>query len=186
VYGALAGLRESDLRLWCLSALEMAGLIEVTKDAAGAITAIEERVGVAEPVLEQASTVWEGFNPSRAERCAIASSDHLAYAPLAESDHRAMLEAEGYEEQLQNRALNALTGVGILRREHSVALNEDVLYSPYVWGTEAVDIAEFMSKLPPNGRCWPSSRASRPNGQARPSRRSTQANGSSPARRRSA
>ena len=152
VFGALAGLRESDLRMWCLAALEGAGLIEQTNDSAGTITAIEERVGVAEPVLEQAATVWEGFNPSRVERCAVTSSDHLSYAPLTESDHRAMLQAEGYEETLQNRAFKALTGVGILRRERSLTLGEDVLYSPYVWGTEAVDIAEFMSRLPPNER----------------------------------
>jgi hypothetical protein len=152
LYGGLAGLRESDLRLWCLGALEKAGLLETSRDTSGRITEVEERVGVAEPVLEQVATVWEGFTPSRAERCAIASSDHLAYAPLAESDHRAMLEVEGYDEPLQNRALKALAGVGILRRERSLALNEDVLYSPYVWGTEAVDIAEFMKRLPPNER----------------------------------
>lgn len=152
IFGGLSGLRESDLRLWCLDALENAGLIEASKDTSGEITEVEERVGVAEPVLGQAATVWEGFNPSSVERCAIASSDHLAYAPLAESDHRAMLEAEGYNESLQNRALKALTGVGILRRERSLTLKEDVLYSPYVWGTEAVDIAEFMKRLPPNER----------------------------------
>ena len=152
IYGELAGLRESDLRMWCLDMLERAGLIEVSRDSSGAITEVEERVGVAEPVLDQAATVWEALGPSRAERCAISSSDHLAYAPLAESNHRAMLEAEGFEEPLQNRAFKALAGVGILRRERSIALNEDVLYSPYVWGTEAVDIAEFMSKLPPNER----------------------------------
>jgi hypothetical protein len=152
IYGELAGLRESDLRLWCFGALESAGLIEVSKDSSDAIADIEERVGVAEPVLEQAANLWESLAPSSAERCAISSSDHLAYAPLVESDHRAMLEAEGFEESLQNRAFRALQGVGILRRERSLALGEDVLYSPYVWGTEAVDIAEFMKKLPPNER----------------------------------
>lgn len=152
IYGELCGLRESDLHMWCLRALENAGLIEVGHGPDDSITEIEERVGVAEPVLEQAASVWEGLNPSRAERCAIASSDHLSYAPLAESAHRGMLEAEGFEESLQDRALRALEGVGILRRERSIALNEDVLYSPYVWGTEAVDIAEFMSKLPSNER----------------------------------
>lgn len=152
VYGKLAGLRESDLRLWCLRALEDVGMIEVARTSSGEIVEVEERVGVAEPVLEQAATVWEGFTPGTPERCAISSSDHLAYAPLAESDHRGMLSAEGFDEAVQNSALTALEGVGILRREHSVALNEAVFYSPYVWGTEAVDIAEFMKKLPPNER----------------------------------
>jgi hypothetical protein len=152
LYGELAALRESDLRMWCLKALEASGLIEVTRDVTGAPTTIEEQVGVAAPILEQAADVWESFGPGRAERCAIASTDHLSYAPLAESDHRAMLEAEGFEESLQDRAFRALRGVGILRSERSVALREDVLYSPYVWGSEAVEIAEFMRKLPPNER----------------------------------
>ena len=79
-------------------------------DTSGQITEVEERVGVAAPVLVQAAEVWEGFAPSGAERCAIASSDHLAYAPLTESDHRGMLDAEGYDESLQNRAFKALAG----------------------------------------------------------------------------
>lgn len=56
IYGELAGLRESDLRIWCLDMLENAGLIEVSRDSSGAITEIEERVGVAEPVLDQAAS----------------------------------------------------------------------------------------------------------------------------------
>jgi hypothetical protein len=152
VYAQLAGLRESDLRLWVLQALESADLIDVSRNVNGFPTEIEERVGVAAPVLEQAATVWESFGPNEAERCAIASSDHLAYAPMAEPDHRAALDAEGFGESVQNRALKALEGVGVLRRIHSVALGEDVLYSPYVWGTEALDIAEFMANLPANER----------------------------------
>jgi len=151
LYASMSGLRESDLRLWCLPALVKAGLIDTTSRE-GQIIEIEERVGVAAPVLDQAAEVWEGFGPSMTERCALASSDHLAYAPMAESDHRAMLEVEGYDEPIQTRALKALGGVNILRRERSIALGEDVLYSPYVWGTEAVDIAEFMKQLPVNER----------------------------------
>lgn len=151
VYASMSGLRESELLTSSLPALVDAGLIEITRRE-GAIVEIEERVGVAAPVLEQAAEVWEGFAPALNERCAIASSDHLAYAPMAEADHRAMLDAEGYDELVQNRALRALAGVNILRRERSIALNDDVLYSPYVWGTEAVNIAEFMSQLPPNER----------------------------------
>jgi hypothetical protein len=151
-YAELTALRESDLRLWCLPALERAGLAEVVRDTAGAIIELEEQVGVAAPVLEQAAGIWEAFEPNSRERCAISSSDHLSFAPMTESDHRAMLAAEGFEESVQDRALRALAGVGILRRERSIALGEDVLYSPYVWGTEAVNIAEFMRRLPPNER----------------------------------
>jgi hypothetical protein len=94
----------------------------------------------------------EGFDPSDAERCALESSDHLAYAPLPESVHRRLLEVAGFPGDIHKRAFVALGAIGILRRQRSSALGEDVLYSPYVWGTEAVEIAEFLNQLPANER----------------------------------
>lgn len=38
------------------------------------------------------------------------------------------------------------------RRQRSLTLGEDVYYSPYVWGTEAVQIAEFLHRMPSNER----------------------------------
>src|SRR5690606_1241463 len=36
--------------------------------------------------------------------------------------------------------------------EPSPTLGEDVVWAPYVWGSEAVDIAAFLRRLPPNER----------------------------------
>jgi len=108
--------------------------------------------GVAALVLDLAAALWAHLDPSPVERCAIASSDHLTYASLAESDHRAALEAQGFGKAVQDDAFRALAAVNMLHRLASRKLREDVLYSPYVWGTEAVDIAEFMKNLPPNER----------------------------------
>lgn len=151
-YARLANLAASDLELWWLRELERTHLIEVRRDKAGRVVEIEEQVGVAAPVLEQTAQVWENLGPTIAERCAMASADHLTFAPMAESDHRAALEIEGYRPQVQDEALIALAGVGMLHRMRSSKLREDVLFSPYVWSTQAVDIAEFMKNLPVNER----------------------------------
>jgi hypothetical protein len=153
LFARLAHLAPSDLQLWCVGELEKAGLVEARRDPLSAeIEEVEEQVGVAAPVLEQAAQIWENVGPSLAERCAIASSDHLTFAPMSESDHRGALEAEGFKKEIQDEALRALAGVGMLHRLPSQKLGEDVLFSPYVWGTDAVDIAEFMRNLPPNER----------------------------------
>ena len=152
-FAGLAHLATSDLVLWCIPELERAGLLEARRErGTNRIFEVEEQVGVAAPVLEQAAALWEHLDPSPVERCAIASSDHLTYAPLAESDHRAALEAQGFGKAVQDDAFRALAAVNMLHRLASRKLREDVLYSPYVWGTEAVDIAEFMKNLPPNER----------------------------------
>ncbi|MEX2645681.1 MAG: hypothetical protein WD249_05415 [Gaiellaceae bacterium] len=153
LFAKLANLAPSDLQLWCVKELERADLVEATRNPlTGEIEEVEEQVGIAAPVLEQAAAIWENLSPSLAERCAIASSDHLTFAPMTESDHRAALETDGFPEQAQDEALAALAAIGMLHRVRSQRLHEDVLFSPYVWGTEAVDIAEFMKNLPANER----------------------------------
>lgn len=152
-FASLAFLSPSDLTLWCIPELERAGLLEARRDrTTKRIVDIEEQVGVAAPVLEQAASLWERLDPSVTERCAIAASDHLTYAPMTESDHRGALEAQGFDKEVQDDALRALAAVNMLHRLRSEKLREDVLYSPYVWGTEAVNIAEFMKNLPANER----------------------------------
>lgn len=67
---------------------------------------------------------------------------------MTESDHRSALEVQGFSSDVQDPALRALAAVNMLDRQRSERLREDVLYSPYVWGTDAVDIAEFLKHLP--------------------------------------
>jgi hypothetical protein len=49
-------------------------------------------------------------------------------------------------------AFKNLTAIGLLRRERSRKLGENVVWAPYVWGTEAIDAVEFMKRLPANER----------------------------------
>lgn len=151
-FAELALIAESDLHLWCLPALEAVEALQVIRDPAGNILGVEEQVGVAAPVLTQCGQIWRHLNPSALEACAIDSSDQAAYVPMTESDHRSLLEAAGHHAELHDKAFRCLEAVGLIRRHHGPALGEDIVYSPYVWGTEAIDIAAFYRNLPPNER----------------------------------
>jgi hypothetical protein len=151
-FAQLAGIPESDLRLWLLDALERAGVFVLRRAADGTIDGADEQVGVPEGVLDQTHRVWLGFGPGPRERCAVTASDHLAYAPYLTSTIRGMLEAEGYPPGLHAEVFASLRAAGMLRSDRSERLGENVLYSPYVWGTEAVVIAEFLSGLPSSER----------------------------------
>jgi hypothetical protein len=147
-YAEAAGVSSRDLTLWCIPLLETTGLIDIARDAEGLASEVEERVGVGSPVLEQAAAIWLAAKPDARERCAIHSSDLLAYAPMGETAHRNVLEREGFPARLHKQVFAALETLGVLRRQRSQQLNEEVLYSPYVWGTEAVNVADFISRLP--------------------------------------
>lgn len=151
-FAEFANLSETDLRLWGLENLQSAGSVIVRRAPSGELLEVEEQVGVGIEVLDQTAVLWEAFGPTDLERATIASADQLAYAPLAESDHRAYLTAQGFPERIHARVFAVLGHLGLLRRERSIRLNEDVLYSPYVWGSDAVPIGEFLHHLPPNER----------------------------------
>jgi hypothetical protein len=80
------------------------------------------------------------------------SAQQLAYVPLTLSDHRASLEAAGHAASGHEQVFAVLGHLGLLRRERSARLREDVVYSPYMWGSEAVSVAEFLHHLPANER----------------------------------
>jgi hypothetical protein len=152
IFASLVALPPSDLNTWVLPTLQQLGIIDVGRASDGSIILIEERVGVAEGVLEQCAAIWERLAPKPSEACAISSTDHATYAPLSQSDHQAILEQEGFPAELHEQAFQRMAAVGLLRREQSSVLGETVLWAPYVWGTEAIDIAAFLKKLPANER----------------------------------
>ncbi len=151
-FGDLLGVGSTELVLLCLPTLTEAGVIEVHRNGAGNIVEVEEQVGVAASVLDQCAAMWWRRSPRPVEACAIESADIAAYSPLAMSDHRARLEAAGYPPDLHGKALTALEAVNLISRLPSQPLGEDVIFSPYVWGSEAVDIARFMKRLPTDER----------------------------------
>jgi hypothetical protein len=151
-FGELVTLSRLDLIDWALPCLSVVEIVDYALDTEGSPTTIEERVGVAAPVLEQVAAIWEVLKPSASERCAVSSADHAAYCPMTESEHRAVLELQGYPAEIHERVFQALKAIGLLQRAHSTALRENVIWAPYVWGTKALDVAQFMKQLPPNER----------------------------------
>jgi len=151
-FGELVTLTPADLEQWGLPCLSAVEIIDYTVGEDGKPLMIEERVGVAAPVLDQIASIWEALAPAAIERCSVMSADHAAYCPMTEIEHRAALELQGFPAEIHERAFRTLVGIGLLQRAQSTALRENVLWAPYVWGTEALDIAAFMKRLPANER----------------------------------
>jgi hypothetical protein len=150
-FGRLVGLDRSDMLLWVLPTLGSAEIINYSTSG-GQIVGLEEFIEVGSTFLEQVADVWGEHHPTQEELCALESVDLAAHAPMTQSGHQQILSEMGYGEELQQRAINALEGLGLFRRSKSETLNEDIIYNEYVWGTSAVKIAEFLQTLPPNER----------------------------------
>lgn len=151
-FAQLAGVPESELRLQLMPLLRQVGVLLY---AAGEITdelEIIEQVAVGAPLLQQCDEAWLLCGPAHLEATAVHSAELGAIAPMARSDHQTALEDAGFPASLHRDAITAAQGAGLLYIQRSEALREDVLYSPYVWSTEALDIAEFFNRLPPNER----------------------------------
>ena len=151
-FGELIALSAKDLADWALPGLSEVEIIDYSVDVEGTPIVIEERVGVAAPVLDQIAGIWEAQQPPLGDRCAVASADHAAYCPMTESEHRAALEYQGFPAEFHESAFANLKAIGLLRREYSTSLQENVVWAPYVWSTNALDIAMFMQRLPANER----------------------------------
>lgn len=151
-FAQLRGVPESELRLTLLPLLAGAGLIAVSVAPDGTPIEIVEQVGVGAPLLEQCDAIWEACAPSPQEAAAVQSAELGAVAPMSRSDHQSALEKAGFPPTLHDDAIRCAKGAGLIYEQRSLALGEAVLFSPYVWQTEALPIAEFFANLPPNER----------------------------------
>lgn len=145
-YASALGIGKFDLRTSVLPILKAAGVIDYREEG-GQLVSVEEYVSLAAPFLEQVENVLEKCSPSDEQWAALTSVQLGTLAPLARRDHVHKIASEFADQIAQNGATLALAS-GVLRRARSSALNEDVLYNPAVWGTEAVNIAQFLRGLP--------------------------------------
>lgn len=152
IFAQAASIDVEELRLMIAPLLEQAGVVDISRDGHGQPAAVEEHVGVGAPVLEQCAEMWERCDPGDLESCAVDTADHCSYRPLLASELQTALEVAGHVESVQDEAFAALRTLGLLRVETSTRFAEEVFYSPHVWGSDAVKIAEFMAGLPPNER----------------------------------
>jgi len=151
-FSRFAGIDPTHLRLLVLPALERAGVVDYSMEGNN-LKYIEEYVGVSAPLLDQVIKIFEGFDPSRIERCVLHSADLGTWAPLTYREHLDYLIRQGYTEQDAAEAISITQSIGINRRMNAVRLADSVIYSPYVWGSNVViDIAAFLRSLSPNER----------------------------------
>jgi len=150
-FAEIQGVPESELRLALLPLLTRAGLLQYTGEVHDDLEIIEQ-VGVAAGTLVQCDEMWELCSPSPREATAVQSAELGTTAPMAASHHQAALESAGFPEALHEQAILDAQAAGLLHRQRSQTLGEDVLFSPYVWTNNALNVAEFISKLPPNER----------------------------------
>lgn len=151
-YARHAGIGPRDLLTTVLPALKNANLIDYRVDAAGRIAGLDEYIGVSASLTEQTVQLLNVLRPTRADVAFLHSVEVGAIAPLAESQHLQEIVKRGFTDVEAAEALRLSRAAKINLKAGSVELNEDVIYSPYVWGTKQLSLAKFLKELPPNER----------------------------------
>ncbi|WP_432948275.1 hypothetical protein ACQPXM_13275 [Kribbella sp. CA-253562] len=151
-YGKHAGLGARELINTVLPALKQADLIDYQMALDGTIANLDEFIGVSATVTEQSVRLLNVLQPQRSDLAFLHSVEIGALAPLGESQHLQEITKRGFTEYEAVEALRLARAVRLNLSAPSADLNEDVIYSPYVWGTKQLPLATFLSKLPPNER----------------------------------
>lgn len=135
-----------------LPALKRADVVDYTESSDDSVIGVEEYVGVTGTLVEQAVGVLKALNPTQAELALLHSVELASWAPLTESQHLQQLTRRGFGDEEARRGLRLALGAGVNQRVLSKDVNEDVVFNPYVWGTEQITIAKFLRSLPPAER----------------------------------
>jgi hypothetical protein len=151
-YAKYAGLGSYELTNTVLPALKNAGLIDYALDAQGRITRFEEFVGVTATVTEQTVQLLNTLSPQRSDLAFLQSVEIGAIAPLAMSQHLQEITKRDFTDQEAEAALKLTRAVRLNLTMPSAELNEPIVFSPYVWGTKQLSLAQFLADLPPNER----------------------------------
>jgi hypothetical protein len=150
-YARLAGLTTRTLEQ-VLPVLKAADVIDYRPAPGGGLGFVEEYVGITAPVIEQTYRVLYGLRPSDAEIAVLHSVEIAAWAPLTEAQHLQQVSRRGLTDRAAAEGLRLAMAAGINKRVWSSDLNEHVVFNPHVWGTGQVQIATFLSRLPPGER----------------------------------
>ncbi len=113
---------------------------------------LEEYVGISAPVLDQVVAVLEALAPPPTDWAILHSVELSSWAPLARRDHLEQLTARGFEDAEADTALKVTLAAQISTEVFSKEVGEPVVYSPYVWGSEAIKVAAFLNSLPSDER----------------------------------
>ena len=151
-YARPAGVSDRELRQRILPVLKQADVIDYDVSADGALRHIQELVGITGTVIEQTFRVLDALVPSAAELGVLHSVEIASWAPLTESQHLDQVTRRGLPDRAARDGLRLALAIGINRRLVSSALNENVIFNPYVWGSRQVEIASWLRNLPPAER----------------------------------
>lgn len=146
-YALQAAIGLSDLRLRVLPMLQGADVVDYSYDN-NDLAHIEEFVGVAAPFLDQVVAVFNELPPSPLEWAVLNSVELATWTPLTRQDHLHQLTLRGVNDPDAEAATNLCLASQVNARVTSSELADDVVYSPYSWGSGVVDIAQFLHRLP--------------------------------------
>lgn len=151
-FARLSGIAESSLNFQVLPVLKQANVIDYTVGSDGAVTSIEEFVGVSGTVIQQTFRVLGHFKPSEEELALLHSVEIASWAPLTKTQHLDQIVNLGFSDEIASQGFNLSLATSINQKVFSSALNEDVIFNPHVWGTGQIQIASFLRNLPPGER----------------------------------
>ncbi len=146
-----AGIGANALIASILPALKAADVLDY-QIADDRLASVEEYVGVTAPLLAQSIAVLQAMRVEAHELAVLNSVEIASWAPLTERHHMDQLIGRGFDEHTSRHGYRLALAIGVNQRVRSTDLNEDVVFSPYVWGTEQITIAKFLGSLPSSER----------------------------------
>jgi hypothetical protein len=135
-----------------LPALKAANVVDYALDTDGVVVEVHEFLGVTGNLIDQSYRVLQQLHPSPEEVATLHSVEVASFAPLTASQHLEQLHRRGFADDVSELGLNLALATGLVRRIMSSELNEQVIFSPYVWESGQVEIAGFLRNLPPEER----------------------------------
>jgi len=149
-YAERVGIAAVHLRSVLLPAMAACDMVDFRYDDSE-LTDIDEYVGVGATVAEQCYALLEELGPTPLEVAVLHSVDLGSFMPLFADQHRDELVRRGFTDKHASDALKMTLSVGV-NQAIAVDGGDRVIYSPYVWGSRVVPIAQFLRSLPSTER----------------------------------
>nr|WP_314844762.1 hypothetical protein [uncultured Microbacterium sp.] len=151
-FAAEAGIGRNALHTTTLPALKAANVVDFVLDSNGMVLEVQDFLGVTGNLIEQSFRVLQQLNPRADELAMLHSIEIASFAPLVRDQHLQQLHRRDFDDAAAETGLKLALATGLVSRIRSSDLNEDVIYSPYVWSSGHIDVAGFLRNLPPAER----------------------------------
>lgn len=151
LFAVEANLGNRELNMLVLPKLKEADILDYA-ESDGEVQSVTDFLGITGTYIEQTFRLLQAFRPSQDELALLHSVEIASFAPLNKAHHLEQLFHRGFTEAQAEAAITLALALGANKRIKSSALNEDVIFNPYVWETGQVEIAQFLRSLGPNER----------------------------------